>query len=147
MFKPTLSVAAIVAGLLIAQPVSTAYAGNLNVNLDGFSIHIGPDGVTVGAGSSGADDTIYEDATDDGFSDVDVGAGDELVAESVETMESVIAVEPLTCKQGKNLLKRAGYKKVRKLRCGEERHIYKARKNGRKHRLIVDALAGTFARL
>ena len=89
-------------------------------------------------------------ASDDVMSDIDVATEEvaEVADEPVlERTERYIIIEPLTCKQGKKLLRRAGYRKIRKLSCGEWRHTYKARKNGRRHRLVVDALNRTFAPL
>ncbi len=83
--KSALSVAAIIAGLLVAQPVSTAVAGGLSFTFnigDGLSIHAGSDGVQVDAGSSG--DPDYDDVAEDTHPDDDFAADDETVFESVE---------------------------------------------------------------
>ena len=85
--KSALSVAAIVAGLLVSQPVSTAVAGGLSFTFnigDGLSIHAGSEGVQVDAGIPGAGDPDYDDVDEDTLPDEDIAVDDETVIESAE---------------------------------------------------------------
>jgi len=141
--RSKLSSVAFIAGLLVAQPLTGAMAGpTIVVKIgDGLTIQNTSDGPVIDAELATGDDPGFAEPADELVDDGDFATDGEIHAavDPGEAAEPELVLEVLTCSQSKKLLRDAGYHKIRRQHCGHLQHLYKAKKNGRKYRLAVNA--------
>lgn len=148
--RSKLSLVAVIAALLVAQPLTSAMAGpTIVVKIgDGLTIQSTPDEPFVDAELATGDDPGFAESADELVDDSDIATAGEIHAavDPGDAAERELVLEVLTCDQSKKLLRDAGYRKIRRQHCGDLQHLYRAKKNGRKYRLAVNAATRAISR-
>ena len=115
--KTTLSVAALAVAFIAFQPVSGASAAGPYVNP--YPYH------PVITAEPLADEPVFTGP---------------LVSDTPVTPILPVLPNPISCKAAKNLVKNAGYKKVKTIECNGGIYTFKAKKNGQKMVVAVNAI-------